>query len=168
MATELECPRCWPWGELAPGVSDLPDFVCRQCHGRLCLQESTEALLVQEQGITLGELRQATKTLVEGKRRCPNCKKAMSLVHVNKADVEICFDCGASWFDKGELAQVSGDRHGEPAPRPVVVGDDHWDMFQETAQRIRENEIREASRKRWTAFFLLLAACAGAAWKVLW
>lgn len=52
---------------------------------------------------------------------CPSCAQAMSPVTLRGTDLDICFPCGVTFLDEGELARFSSGRHEEHAPPPSRV-----------------------------------------------
>ena len=38
--------------------------------------------------------------------KCPNCQHAMNIVEDPVARLEVCPNCGGTWFDEGELSVI--------------------------------------------------------------
>lgn len=125
----MECPKCGaPLAreEEAPGRP----FVCGGCRGLWLTLEGLETVrsglrLAREDddeapGELVEYLRMHGRKIRSG-RRCPACGGVMArkaypaLAHTA---LDFCWPCGAVWFDKGELAKVSGLDPADPAEAP--------------------------------------------------
>jgi Zn-finger nucleic acid-binding protein len=58
---------------------------------------------------------------------CPRCNKPMKVEYVQKlgpdVKIDVCENCGGSWFDRGELAQTINDRRvADKLTEPPIRG----------------------------------------------
>ncbi|MFT3841704.1 MAG: zf-TFIIB domain-containing protein [Myxococcaceae bacterium] len=122
------CPACG--GELRPsqpgeGVG-RESFTCAKCSGVSVSGDTTRKLLGE-----LGfDLKQFAQTLDKAKRsstrplKCPRCQQGCVAIDAKGVELDVCKECGGTWFDGGELFRVTGGKLGARAdgPGPKIGG----------------------------------------------
>lgn len=98
--TELICPGCvLPLKQVQ--VRDQNVWTCESCGGRAVTIELLRRMFTPDSvnPIWLHALRH------EGSsgRSCPQCRKAMTQIHVSGVDLDVCLHCHFVWFDRGEM-----------------------------------------------------------------
>ncbi len=125
MAIAKNCPACG--GELKPsqpgeGVG-RESYTCAKCQGVSVSGDTTRKLL-SELGF---DVKQFVQTLEKAKRSstrplaCPRCGKVCVAIDAKGVELDVCKECGGTWFDGGELYRVTGGKLGArpegPGPR---------------------------------------------------
>jgi len=110
------CTACG--GELRPsepgeGVG-RESFTCNKCHGVSVSGETTRRLLS-----ALGfDTQHFVQTLEKAKRSstrplaCPRCAQPCVAIDAKGVELDVCKECGGTWFDGGELFRVTGGKLG--------------------------------------------------------
>ncbi len=126
MSMGKTCPACG--GQLAasqPGEGvGRESFSCDKCQGVSVSGETTRKLLGE-----LGfDVKQFVQTLEKAKRSstrpltCPRCGKPCVAIDAKGVELDVCKECGGTWFDGGELYRVTGGKLGArpDGPGPKV------------------------------------------------
>lgn len=117
--SSLSCPRCTH--ALAPGYGALGEDACGECGGRVLSPALTKQVLLDEGGLDPRLVQELARESGGKTLSCPSCAKAMSPVTLKGTAVDICFPCGVTFLDGGELERFSRGRHLEHAPPPTRV-----------------------------------------------
>jgi Zn-finger nucleic acid-binding protein len=125
------CPRD---GEALTATPDVfgpgaPAEVCPKCAGVL-VEWKVAQKFFESLSLTLGDLQSAVAKAQRSPPKpnavptpCTACGKAnLSSFVVKGVELDLCTECGVSWFDRGELARVSGGKLGKTlAAAPAVM-----------------------------------------------
>lgn len=113
------CPRCDH--ALALRYGALGEDACGECGGRVLPPELTKRVLLDEGGLDPTLVQELARESAGKKLACPSCSRPMSPVTLKGTAVDICFPCGVTFLDAGELERFSGGRYVEHAPPPSRV-----------------------------------------------
>lgn len=113
------CPRCQ--SALAPGYGALGEDACGECGGRVLSPELTKQVLLDEAGLDPRLVQELAQESGGKALPCPACEKPMSPVTLKGTALDICFPCGTTFLDQGELERFSRGRHLEHAPPPTII-----------------------------------------------
>ena len=112
--SDYDCPRCGTKlrAEAAEGVEGVDLLVCIKCWGLAVQAKSMEGVVPD--GVLESIEKQGLKH-VEG-RSCPVCPSKMVQISVpnqvvgfrEAVKIDVCGDCGTTWFDAGELEALQG------------------------------------------------------------
>ena len=112
--SDYDCPRCGTKlrEEAAEGVEGVDLLVCIKCWGLAVQAKSMEGVVPD--GVLESIEKQGLKH-VEG-RSCPVCPSKMVQISVpnqvvgfrEAVKIDVCGDCGTTWFDAGELEALQG------------------------------------------------------------
>ncbi len=141
------CPRD---GEALTPTPDVfgkgaPAEVCPKCAGVL-VEWKVAQKFFESLGLSLGDL-QTSEAKAKLKPKpgtpapCTSCGKAnLSPFVVKGVELDLCSECGAAWFDRGELSRVSGGKLGQTlaqAPQAMagerIVEEGVFEMFWDCA-----------------------------------
>lgn len=119
---------------MAEGVfgSNTPAHQCPKCEGVLADWKSAESLF-SSLGLSLKGLEGMVAKPYSATGRstllpCPSCGHGpMKSLLLKGVELELCDECGACWFDKGELARVRGAEASAGPGRVVGVFEMFWD-----------------------------------------
>lgn len=113
------CPRCAH--PLAAGYGALGEDACGECGGHVLSPDLTRRVLLDEGGLDPRVIQQLAREFAGKKLTCSRCGQAMSPVTLKGTPVDICFACGTTFLDAGELERLSAGRHTEHAPPPSRI-----------------------------------------------
>src|SRR5690606_11803944 len=94
---------------------------CSECGGRVFSAALTRRVLLDEGGLDPRIIQELARESAGKKLPCPTCGQPMAPVTLKGTPVDICFPCGVTFLDAGELARLSGGRHEEAAPPPTRI-----------------------------------------------
>lgn len=131
MPVPLVCPR--DGSALTPTKDVLgagtQAHVCPTCTGVLVSEWKQAQALFTQVGVTVQALHELVAKAAHSKRHpaplaCTCCGKApMKPFVIEGAELDLCEECGACWFDRGELARLTKDRLGSTLqPAAPVAG----------------------------------------------
>jgi Zn-finger nucleic acid-binding protein len=113
----LACPRCRAAAcrvELIAG-GPLDGRFCTRCGGILLSASGSERLLHEELAVDRARLAELADGFGGRRSPCASCGARVRPLLLRGVDLDLCFHCGSLWFERGELARLSGGRHVEPA-----------------------------------------------------
>jgi hypothetical protein len=96
-------------------VGALNESACDKCGGRLLPSEGVAQVVQTEMGLSPDTLKELAGHFAGPAVECPTCHAQMSPLALRGVQVELCMRCGSLWLDEGDLAGLSGGRHGENA-----------------------------------------------------
>ena len=113
----LACPRCRVHGGQTHLVAGAPldGRFCPRCGGILLPASGSERLLHEELALDRARLVELADGFGGRRSPCASCGARVRPLLLRGVDLDVCFHCGALWFDRGELTRLSGGRHVEPA-----------------------------------------------------
>ena len=107
------CPGCE--GELDVTPANPGVFVCGSCDGRFIVRAALEQF-----NVTVPH--HIARKMPRRPRTCAGCQSSMDTIQLEGVTLDFCADCGALYFDAGELDQVRRERPQEGPPpdaRPI-------------------------------------------------
>ena len=118
----LICPRCLVRGarvDLKAGAP-LDGRSCNRCGGVLVPASGSERLLHEELAVDRAQLVDLADNFGGRRAPCASCGARVRPLLLRGVDVDVCFHCGALWFEHGALTRLSAGRHVEPALAPAA------------------------------------------------
>lgn len=114
----VPCPRCLVQGARVVLVVDAPleGRGCARCGGILVPAAGSERLLHDELAVSRAQLIELADSFGGRRSPCASCGARVRPLLLRGVDVDVCFHCGALWFERGALSRISGGRHVEPSP----------------------------------------------------
>ena len=111
----LRCPRCRD--ETLTSGAPLDGSSCGVCGGVLLPSTGGERLLQEELQLSRAQLLEIADVFGGRRCSCPYCSARMRPLVLRGIDLELCFTCGATWLDRGELERLSGNRYRVATPQ---------------------------------------------------
>ncbi len=99
----------------------LDGHYCTHCGGILLPASGSERLLHDELAMDRARLVELADSFGGRRSPCASCGARVRPLLLRGVDIDVCFHCGALWFDRGELARLSQGRHAEPALPAAVA-----------------------------------------------
>lgn len=121
----------------------------------------TKRVLLDEGGLDPTVIQELARESGGKRLPCPTCAQAMAPVTLKGTAVDICFPCGVTFLDEGELERLSGGRHQEEAPPPMRV------RPVDQLAAVEESEAAVDPRATWEKAAPLYVAEAWVVWAVL-